>query len=46
MSASPKGQSVGEQSLLQAFTPLILFKNKNAKGGRERQSTEIKCKRS
>lgn len=44
--ASPKGPSVWEQTLLRAFTFLILFENKNAKGGRERESTEIKWKRS
>lgn len=45
MSASPKRQSVWEQSFLQAFTHLILFENKDAKGERKRESTEIKCKR-
>lgn len=45
VSASPKGQSVGEQSVLQAFT-LILFENKGAKTGRGRENTQIKGKRS
>lgn len=46
VSAFPEGQSVGEQSVLQAFTLLILFENKGAKAGRGRENTEIKGKRS